>query len=79
MKLRKLKLNYTDGMRQAGTILTIRCDENGIPLESQWRRRLRDAKQDNCVEFVDDKKQSHSHDSKKDSKKKSDKSSKGAN
>ena len=56
MKLRKLKLNYSDGMRQAGTILTIRCDSNGIPLESKWRRRLKDAEQDNCVEFVDEKK-----------------------
>ena len=86
MKLRKLKLNYSDGMRQSGTILTIRCDGKGIPLESKWRRRLKDAKQDNCVEFVDEKKKPAFESNKesgnksgKQSEKKSDKSSTGAN
>jgi hypothetical protein len=37
---------------KAGTELTLAVDENGTPLERQWRRRLKDAKIDNCISRV---------------------------
>ena len=49
----KLKINNADGY--AG-IVTIATDENGTPLDQKWRRRLKDAQFDNCVELVKDKK-----------------------
>jgi len=49
----KLKINNVDGY--AG-IVTIATDENGTPLDQKWRRRLKDAQFDNCVELVKDKK-----------------------
>jgi len=49
----KLKINNVDGY--AG-IVTIATDENGTPLDQKWRRRLKDAEFDNCVEQVKDKK-----------------------
>lgn len=45
----KLKINNVSGY--SGTV-EIKTDVNNIPLERFWRRRLKDAKIDNCVEIV---------------------------
>jgi len=38
--------------RRAGEVVRVEADENGTPLSREWRRRLRDAKTDGCVEVV---------------------------
>jgi hypothetical protein len=48
----KLKLNQPMKGYEAGREITVQTDSNGIPLEKFWRRRLRDAQIDNCVEVV---------------------------
>lgn len=45
----KLKINHVPGFTG---FVTVQADEKGIPLEKFWRRRLTDAKFDNCVEIV---------------------------
>lgn len=35
----------------AGVVLNLDADENGTPYSQFWRRRLRDAKTDNCLEI----------------------------
>jgi len=37
------------GPYRAGTEIKIDTTENGVPTQLFWRRRLRDAKTDNCV------------------------------
>jgi len=49
---KRLKLNAPLGGKPAGTIIKIRTDKNGVPLDSYWRRRIKDSEIDNCVEFV---------------------------
>ena len=48
----KLKLNCDLNGHKKGTIIKVN-DNNGIPLDSFWRRRLKDAEIDNCVEIVE--------------------------
>lgn len=48
----KLKLNKPMRGYEAGREVTIQTDRSGVPLEKFWRRRLKDAKTDNCVEVV---------------------------
>ena len=52
MKTIKLKVNFTDKNYKAGVIVKVRCDDEGTPLSHFWRKRLEDAKTDNCVELV---------------------------
>ena len=47
----KLKLNVDLPPHKAGKILTLPSLQ-GLPRDSYWSRRLRDAKRDNCVEIV---------------------------
>lgn len=59
-----LQLNADLGGKKKGEIIRIECTkvvEKGketryIPIERYWRDRLKDAKTDNCVEFVDEPK-----------------------
>lgn len=51
----KLKLNFDLNGYKAGEIIDIK-DKNGIPTDKYWRKRLRDAVIDNCVEVMTDKK-----------------------
>ena len=49
----KKKVEFTvnaaiHGMKKGQTIL-LDVDANGIPLNRQWRRRLKDAKIDGCI------------------------------
>ena len=48
----KLKLNQPMKGYDAGREVAVQTDASGVPLEKFWRRRLRDAKIDNCVEVV---------------------------
>jgi len=48
----RLKLNQPMAGYEAGHTVTIQTDSCGVPLEKFWRRRLKDAKIDNCVEVV---------------------------
>ena len=48
----KIKLNAPMQGYEAGREVTIECDSSGVPLKKFWRRRLKDAKIDNCLEVV---------------------------
>lgn len=48
----KLKLNQPLKGYEVGREIIVQTDSNGVPLEKFWRRRLKDAKIDNCVEVV---------------------------
>lgn len=47
----KLLINSARGYT-SGQVVTVQVDSNGIPLEQFWRKRLKDALADNCVEVV---------------------------
>lgn len=48
----KIKLNQPMKGYEAGRTVSIQTDVNGVPLDKFWRRRIRDAKIDKCVEVV---------------------------
>lgn len=48
----KLKINTPMAGHKAGEIVTISVGKHGRPKDIFWRRRLRDAESDNCVEEV---------------------------
>jgi len=52
MKTIKLKLNKPMAGYEEGREVAIDVDRNKVPLKRFWRRRLKDAKTDNCVEIV---------------------------
>lgn len=54
----RLKINKDFPSRNLKKDSTIELlvDENNIPLDLYWRRRLKDSKIDNCVEIVGSKK-----------------------
>jgi len=54
----KLKLNTPLRGHKAGNIVTVKADDNGNVLDSYWRRRLKDAETDGCVEVVKESKKS---------------------
>jgi len=47
----RIKLNIPLQGFPAGREITIE-DDSGVPVDKFWRRRLRDALSDNCVEVV---------------------------
>lgn len=47
----KIKINNLSRYPR-GTIVNISVDENGIPLDFYWRRRLENSKIDNCLEVI---------------------------
>lgn len=53
--IRKLKLNQDIGQYKQGSVVRVNCDNTGIPLDREWRRRVRDSHLDNCVEWVEDR------------------------
>lgn len=48
----RIKVNGTLPGYHKGQTVTVACDPEGIPFLEYWRRRLRDAKMDNCCEVV---------------------------
>jgi hypothetical protein len=58
MALRKkvLRLNVPlKGFSKGAAVLVV-VDQNGVVLDQYWRRRVKDATTDNCVQFVNPKK-----------------------
>lgn len=49
MKTATLILNVRLRGHPAGTKLPIQVDAEGTPTDRYWRRRLKDARRDNCV------------------------------
>lgn len=53
----KLKLNQDlrtpRGKKKKGDIIEVEADNNKIPLDIFWRKRLNDSQIDNCVEIVE--------------------------
>lgn len=54
--MEKLKIKINSALRgyKPGTIIEIKANSDGVPADGYWRRRLKDAKIDNCVELVED-------------------------
>lgn len=48
----KYLVNKAIGKHLPGQIILVDVDKNGVPLEKYMRRRLKDAKRDNCIELV---------------------------
>lgn len=49
MKHAEYKINKDFGGHKAGETVKFAVDKKGTPLDPMWRRRLRDAKIDNCM------------------------------
>lgn len=56
MQKLKLKINNEALKKIYGAEIEIEVSKTGIPKERYWRNRIKDAKIDNCVEVVGDKK-----------------------
>ena len=65
--IKKLKINAPINGHKIGDIVSVHVDCDGQCSDRYWRRRLKDAKIDNCVEFVQEeqKKQESKQESKK--------------
>lgn len=50
-----LKLNDPLREHKAGSIVKIKTDKDGTPVDRYWRDRVKDAAIDGCVEFVETK------------------------
>ena len=53
MKTIKIKVNLPIRGFVVGQEVRVEVDREGIPLDVTWRRRLRDARIDNCCEVVE--------------------------
>lgn len=49
-----IQVNFNCGRIKKGERITIDADENGIPLNKFWRRRLSDSAIDQCIEVIND-------------------------
>jgi len=57
MKKVKIKLNTDLLTYKKGSVITLDCDDNGVPYDNFWFRRMKDSDIDNCIEvFVEQKK-----------------------
>lgn len=52
---KQLKLNAELAGHPSGSIIPIRTDKDGIPLDRYWRDRVKDAKIDDCVKILSKK------------------------
>lgn len=52
----KLKINVPMNGLKVGKEIKIPCDSNGTPTDKFWRRRIEDSPKDNCVEVIEEKK-----------------------
>lgn len=48
----KIRVNGNIPPHAKGQIVEVEVDMDGTPLDLQWRRRLKDAKEDKCCEVV---------------------------
>ena len=51
----KLKLNKNLALYEAGDVVDVEAVD-GVPINSYWRKRLKDSQFDNCVEVIEEKK-----------------------
>lgn len=57
MNLTILKIITHKGIKYLpGQKVNVKCDDYGIPLDSFWRKRLKDSQIDNCLEITKTKK-----------------------
>jgi len=58
MKKRTIRLQINKPLQglQKGATIKLVADENSLPVDNYWRRRLKDADQDGCVEILASKK-----------------------
>lgn len=49
---KQLQINANIGGHKKDTAISIDVDKNGTPIVRYWRDRIKDAKIDNCVEFI---------------------------
>ncbi len=52
----RIKINKSLRGFVPGQTTLIEVNEDGIPLDSFWRKRFKDAERDNCLEIVQDEK-----------------------
>lgn len=52
----KLKVNANIHGYYKGDTVIVKVDSNGVPLDINWRRRLKDSMIDNCVEIISSEK-----------------------
>lgn len=50
-----VRLNTDLRGMKSGTVLKVKVDKEGTPMERYWRDRFRDAGRDNCVETMNKK------------------------
>lgn len=55
-KIVEYKINKPIAKHRKDDTVRIKCDLDGVPLDRYWRDRLKDAKVDNCMEMLKDKK-----------------------
>jgi hypothetical protein len=48
----RIQVNKALPGHPVGKIVSVAADSEGTPLDLQWRRRLKDARIDNCCEIV---------------------------
>lgn len=51
-----LKLNYAMRGHQAGDVVQVEVDKDGVPVDRYWRDRLKEAPHDKCAKWVETKK-----------------------
>ncbi len=51
-EVKTLKLNTSLRGKAEGSLVRVKTDKSGSPLDPYWRRRLKDSKIDGCVEIV---------------------------
>ena len=52
MKQIKIEIKKQMANHAVGDIVELNADDNGVPLDFHWRRRLKDAEIDGCCEVV---------------------------
>jgi hypothetical protein len=52
MKKVKFRINVPFKNYKAGDVVTVDCDEDGMPLQQSWYRRYLDSPVDNCISPV---------------------------
>ncbi len=53
---KKIKLNYDMKGHKKDTVLLVKVDKEGVPVDRYWRDRIKESAKDNCVSWVDEKK-----------------------
>lgn len=54
MRINKYKILKAFGNYAVNTEVNVMCDDKNIPLDAEWRRRLRDSITDSCIKLVTD-------------------------